>query len=165
MITGLRPHKALDDISISNKKTEKKDKELAQLTTLYLNNLQNLTFLVIPITDSQFYIDKPTPFDILIQKQKNNYEVISTELYDLEQQDHDTLVKDFDSKKSTLASMFVIKIKGQDKVDIKNINKITKVNVLKLGNFYLDNIEDEKNKQINLEEYFNQNKIGEIEIE
>jgi NACalpha-BTF3-like transcription factor len=165
VITGLRPHKALQEIVISNKKTEKEDKKLKQLVTLYLNHVRDFIFLVIPISDSQFYINNPTIFDFTIQKQQNEYEVISTELFNLTEKDYKNIVRDFDSKNPILPSMFTINVKGKNKTDLKGINSITNVKIQILGSFSLNNIEKQKNKKIDLKSYFSKNNIGEIEIE
>ena len=167
LITGLRSHKALENIISSNKRTEKEDKKLGQLDTYYLNHQDGFNFIITPIVSSQFYINDPTPFDFLIQKQGNTFKVISTELYDISNDEYDILVKDLQSKNSLLSSMFNIKNKNNQNLNLKDINNINKINVLKLGNFNIsaDKIEGSANKQIDLTNSFSNSKLGEIEIE
>lgn len=165
LISGLRPHKALENIITSNKKAEKKDKQLNQIKTYYLNYKGNFNFLIIPILTSEFYIDKTTPFDFLIGQNENEFEIFSLELYDLNNTELNILKKDIKSKKSVLSTMFNIVDKNNKKVNLKDINDIKNINVIKLGSFYINNIERHKNKEINLEENFKNSKIGEIQIE
>ena len=166
LIDGLRPHKSLEEILSTNKKTEKKDKELMQNKTYYLNNKDGFNFLITPITSSQFYIEEPTPFDFLIQKQGNSYEVISVELSNIIiDNDYQVILDDLHSKQSLLSSMFNIKNKNNDKVNLKDINSIKKINVLKLGKFFINGIEKLANKEVNLKINFSNSIIGEIEIE
>ena len=165
LISGLRPHKALENIITSNKKTEKEDKRISQVKTYYLNYKGNFNFLIIPIAESQFYINEPTPFDFLIEQEQDEFSIISIELDDIDNNELNILKKDIKSKKPVLSTMFNIVDKNNKKVNLKDINDIKNINVIKYGSFSINNIERHKNKEINLEENFKNSKIGEIQIE